>query len=106
MKDVWAIDVEENYGLGSLRRKYEEQKILRLKQSSEICEKAALGHRRNPTETPHTKDHFLNEPMTPKESGRSVFVSTQNIIPNSPKKQKSKSKNKEFELNENYLVRF
>lgn len=44
--------------------------------------------------------------MTPKDNCRSVFSSTQNISPNSPRKVPKKSKKKEIEVNEAYLLRF
>lgn len=48
----------------------------------------------------------MEEQFTPKEKNRSVLASTKNVIFNSPRNHKSKSKDKDFEVNEAYLFRF
>lgn len=106
LREKWSSDAEENYGLGSLRRKYEEQRLSRVKQGEREESKLALGHKRNPTETPYTKEQLFDEPMTPKDGCRSVFASTQNISPRSPRRVAKKSRRKEVEVNEAYLLRF
>lgn len=77
-----------------------------MKPSEQAESKLALGHKRNPTETPYTKEQLFDEPMTPKDGCRSVFASTQNISPRSPRKLPKKSRRKEVEVNEAYLLRF
>ena len=48
--DRWSTEVEENYGLGALRKKYEQHAEYKLKQSSDIKPKKSMfGHKRSPT---------------------------------------------------------
>lgn len=55
IRKIDCAEAEETYGLGELKKRYEEQKMSQLKESSGF---KGLGHKRNPTEAVHCKKEF------------------------------------------------
>ena len=74
------------YGLVDIKRRYEESRHLPLQ--SKMSDPKRLGHKRNPTEIPFTKEYYPKDPLTPRNNpARSVFGSAKNMPIDSERKQ-------------------